>query len=111
MYIIPPQDWLDRGDEAAPIRWATGARAEPGREKGLGRREGKEGGGRGGGGGRRQRDTEGGGGGPGGPRGCGKLGPGHWCVLETDPSFNGPQVALQVAYFHVSHFLRLAGGL
>lgn len=20
MYIIPPQDWLDRGDEAAPIR-------------------------------------------------------------------------------------------
>uniref|UniRef100_A0A452DRU8 Polypeptide N-acetylgalactosaminyltransferase n=1 Tax=Capra hircus TaxID=9925 RepID=A0A452DRU8_CAPHI len=22
MYIVPPQDWLDRGDEAAPIRWA-----------------------------------------------------------------------------------------
>ncbi len=20
MYIIPPQDWLDRGDETAPIR-------------------------------------------------------------------------------------------
>lgn len=20
MYIVPPQDWLDRGDEAAPIR-------------------------------------------------------------------------------------------
>lgn len=21
MYIIPPQDWLDKGDESAPIRW------------------------------------------------------------------------------------------
>lgn len=21
MYIVPPRDWLDRGDEAAPIRW------------------------------------------------------------------------------------------
>lgn len=21
MYIIPPQDWLDRGDETAPIRY------------------------------------------------------------------------------------------
>ena len=40
MYIVPPQDWLDRGDEAAPIRWATHS-GPPGR-----------GGSRGGGGGR-----------------------------------------------------------
>lgn len=27
MYIIPPQEWLDKGDETAPIRWGAGAQA------------------------------------------------------------------------------------
>lgn len=37
MYIVPPQDWLDRGDEAAPIRWAAvGPRAGGGGSAGRG---------------------------------------------------------------------------
>lgn len=37
MYIVPPRDWLDRGDEAAPIRWAPRVGKDCVWDQGIGR--------------------------------------------------------------------------